>query len=167
VAEMSGPMPYPALNTAFDALFPKGIRSYWKGNFVTELTDAAIAAHVEHGSKVPEVSATMHLYPINGAVHRVGADESAFAFRKQLFAEVIVCAWNDPSKDAERIQWVRDYYRATAPHSEPGGYVNFMAEDDGGRVAENYGGNYKRLVDIKKKYDPDNLFHMNQNIRPG
>ncbi|HKE16195.1 MAG TPA: FAD-binding oxidoreductase [Kofleriaceae bacterium] len=166
VAEMSGPMPYPALNMAFDGLFPKGIRSYWKGNFVTELTDEAIAAHVEHGSKVPEVSATMHLYPINGAVHRVGADESAFAFRKQLFAEVIVCAWTDPTKDAERIQWVRDYYRATAPHSEPGGYVNFMAEDDGARVTDNYGGNYKRLAEVKKKYDPDNLFRMNQNIRP-
>jgi FAD/FMN-containing dehydrogenase len=166
VAEMSGPMPYPALNTAFDGLFPKGIRSYWKGNFVNELTDAAIEAHVEHGSKVPEVSATMHLYPINGACHRVGADETAFTHRKSLFAEVIVCAWNDPSKDEERIQWVRDYYRATAPHSEPGGYVNFMSNDDQDRVADNYGDNYKRLGEVKKKYDPDNLFHLNQNIRP-
>ncbi len=72
VAEMVGPMPYPVLNRAFDALFPKGIRSYWKGSFVTELTDEAIEAHVEHGRRVPEVSATMHLYPINGACHEVG-----------------------------------------------------------------------------------------------
>ncbi|HTE54450.1 MAG TPA: FAD-binding oxidoreductase [Kofleriaceae bacterium] len=167
VAEMVAPLPYPALNMAFDAIFPKGIRSYWKGNFVSELTDAAIDAHVEHGAKVPEVSATMHLYPINGACHRVAADESAFAYRKATFAEVIVCAWNDPSKDEERIRWVRDYYHATAPHSEAGGYVNFMADDEKGRIADSYGGNYKRLVELKKKYDPDNLFHMNQNIRPG
>jgi FAD/FMN-containing dehydrogenase len=166
VAEMVGPMPYPALNSAFDGLFPKGIRSYWKGNFVTELTDAAIAAHVEHGSKVPEVSSTMHLYPINGAAHRVGAGDTAFAYRDANFATVIVCAWPDAANDAERIQWVRDYYAATAPHSEAGGYVNFMADDDQARVQDNYGGNYERLARIKRTYDPDNLFHLNQNIVP-
>jgi FAD/FMN-containing dehydrogenase len=166
VAEMVGPMPYPALNGAFDGLFPKGIRSYWKGNFVTELSDAAIDAHLEHGPKVPEVSATMHLYPINGAVHRVGADDTAFAYRNATFAPVIVCAWQDPAKDAERIQWVRDYYEATAPYSEPGGYVNFMADDDQARVQDNYRGHYQRLTEIKRTYDPDNLFHLNQNIAP-
>jgi FAD/FMN-containing dehydrogenase len=167
VAEMVGPMPYPALNSAFDPLFPKGIRSYWKGNFVTELTDAAIDAHVEHGAKVPEVSATMHLYPINGAVHRVGADETAFAYRDANFATVIVAAWSDPSLDQERIQWVRDYYDATAPLSEPGGYINFMADDDQSRIRDNYKGNYDRLVAVKRSYDPDNFFHINQNIPPG
>jgi hypothetical protein len=166
VAEMVGPMPYPALNSAFDPLFPKGIRSYWKGNFVTELTDAAIDAHVEHGAKVPEVSATMHLYPINGAAHRVGADETAFAYRDANFATVIVAAWSDPSVDQERIQWVRDYYDATAPYSEPGGYINFMADDDQSRIRDNYKGNYDRLVEIKRTYDADNLFHINQNISP-
>ena len=120
VAEMVAPMPYPWLNSAFDPIFPKGIRSYWKGNFVTELTDAAIEAHVTHGSQVPEVSSTMHLYPINGAAHRVGASDTAFAYRDATFATVIVCAWQDPAVDKERIQWVRDYYEATAPHSEPG-----------------------------------------------
>ena len=138
VAEMVGPMPYPALNAAFDPLFPKGIRSYWKGNFVTELTDAAIEQHVIHGAKVPEVSATMHLYPINGACHRVRSDETAFAYRDANFATVIVAAWQDPAADSDRIQWVRDYYQATAPYSEPGGYVNFMADDDQSRVQDNY-----------------------------
>jgi FAD/FMN-containing dehydrogenase len=166
VAEMVGPMPYPALNAAFDAIFPKGIRSYWKGNFVTELTDAAIEQHVIHGSTVPEVSATMHLYPINGACHRVKADETAFAYRHATFATVILAAWQDPALDAERIKWVRDYYAATAPHSEAGGYVNFMADDDQTRVQDSYGGNFKRLADIKRAYDPGNLFHMNQNIAP-
>jgi FAD/FMN-containing dehydrogenase len=166
VAEMAGPMPYPALNSAFDALFPKGIRSYWKGSFVTELTDQAIEEHVRHGAQVPEVSATMHLYPINGACHDVGADDTAFAFRHATFAPVIVAAWQDRAVDAERIGWVRDYYAAIEPYSEPGGYVNFMADDDGARVRDNYQGHYDRLAEIKRSYDPGNLFHLNQNIQP-
>jgi FAD/FMN-containing dehydrogenase len=166
VAEMAGPMPYPALNSAFDALFPKGIRSYWKGSFVTELTDAAIDQHLIHGPRVPEVSATMHLYPINGACHRVGADQTAFAYRDAMFAQVIVAAWQDPAADPERIGWVRDYHQATAPYCEPGGYVNFMAEDDGGQVKDNYRGHYERLAEVKRRYDPGNLFHLNQNIPP-
>ena len=166
VGELVGPMPYPWLNGAFDGLFPKGVRSYWKGNYVTELTDAAIEAHLSHGPQVPSPSSTMHLYPINGAVGRVGADETAFGYRHATFATVIVSAWDDPDLDADRIQWVRDYSDATAPHSEAGGYVNFMAADDQDRVADNYGGNYERLVEVKRRYDPDNLFHHNQNIEP-
>jgi FAD/FMN-containing dehydrogenase len=166
VAEMAGPMPYPALNGAFDALFPKGIRSYWKGSFVTELTDEAIEAHVEHGPTVPEVSATMHLYPINGACHEVGSTDTAFAYRNANFAAVILCAWHDPGVDAERIQWVRDYYAAIAPYSEAGGYVNFMSDDDQSKVKDNYGANFARLTQVKRAYDPDNLFHHNQNIPP-
>ena len=166
VAEMVGPMPYPALNAAFDPIFPKGIRSYWKGNFVTELTDAAIEQHLIHGPRAPEVSATMHLYPINGACHRVAPEETAFAYREATLATVIVAAWQDPTLDNARIQWVRDYYQATAPHSEPGGYVNFMADDDQPRIQDNYRGNYTRLAMIKRRYDPDNLFHLNQNIQP-
>ncbi len=166
VAEMAGPMPYPALNAAFDPIFPKGIRSYWKGNFVTELTDAAIEEHLIYGPQVPEVSATMHLYPINGACHQVDASETAFAYRDANFATVIVAAWQDPAVDAERIQWVRDYYTATAPHSETGGYINFMADDDQARIQDNYRGNYQRLAEVKHAYDPGNLFHLNQNIKP-
>ncbi len=166
VAEMAGPMPYPALNAAFDALFPKGIRSYWKSSFVTELTDDAIDAHVAHGPKVPEVSATMHLYPINGKCHDVGPDETAFAYREANFSTVILCAWQDPAVDSERIKWVKDYYDAIAPYSEPGGYVNFMSDDDRSRVKDNYGANYARLSQVKRAYDPENLFHHNQNILP-
>jgi FAD/FMN-containing dehydrogenase len=166
VGEMVAPMPYPWLNGAFDAIFPKGIRSYWKGNFVTELTDEAIEQHVIFGSKVPEVSATMHLYPINGAVHDVASDATAFAYRDANFATVIVAAWQDPAVDKERIQWVRDYYDATAPHSESGGYINFMADDDQSRIKDNYRGNYDRLVAAKRTYDPGNLFRQNQNIKP-
>src|ERR1700757_267783 len=103
VADGTGPLPYPALNAAFDVLYPKGIRAYWKGAFVKGLPEEAIAAHVEHGSRVPEVSATMHLYPINGACHRVGANDTAFAYRNATFAPVIVAAWQDKALDDERI----------------------------------------------------------------
>jgi len=167
VAEMVGPMPYPAMNAAFDGLFPKGLRAYWKGNFVKEVSDELIDQHLIYGPQVPEVSATMHMYPINGACHRVGADETAFAFRDATFATVILDSWQDPALDAERIQWVRDYADATAPHSEPGGYINFMAADDADRIPENYRGHFARLTEVKRTYDPGNLFHVNQNIPPG
>jgi FAD/FMN-containing dehydrogenase len=166
VAEHVGPMPYPALNSAFDGLLPAGLHHYWKANFVTELTDEAIAAHVEHGPKVPFVSSTMHVYPINGAAHRVAPEATAFAYRDATFATVIVGAWPDPADTDANVAWVRDYYDATAPHSEEGGYVNFMAGDDQDRIRANYRGNYDRLVEVKRRYDPDNLFHLNQNIAP-
>jgi FAD/FMN-containing dehydrogenase len=166
VAQLVGPMPYPALNSAFDALLPPGLQHYWKANFVTELTDEAIQAHVEHGPKVPVVNSTMHIYPINGACHRVAADATAFAYRDANFATVIAGMWPEPADNEANTGWVRDYYDATARHSEEGGYVNFMAGDDQDRVKANYRGNYHRLVDIKRKYDKDNLFHLNQNIRP-
>jgi FAD/FMN-containing dehydrogenase len=166
VGEMVGPMPYPALNAAFDGLFPKGMRSYWKGAYVNELTDAAIEQHLIHGPKVPGVSATMHRYPINGAAGRVASDETAFAYRNATFAPVFVAAWQDPAEDQERIKWVRDYYQAIAPHSEAGGYINFMSDDDQSRIQDNYRDNYNRLVEVKRVFDPDNLFHHNQNIKP-
>jgi FAD/FMN-containing dehydrogenase len=166
VADGSGPLPYPALNAAFDGLYPKGLRSYWKGAFVNDLPDAAIAAHLEHGSRVPEITSTMHLYPINGACHRVGANDTAFAYRDATYAMVLLAGWNDPANDADRIAWLRDYHEAIRPYSEPGGYINFMQDDDYGRIKDNYRQNYDRLVQVKRTYDPDNLFHVNQNVQP-
>ena len=165
VAEHVGPMPYPVLNSAFDALVPPGLQHYWKANFVTELTDAGIDAHLEHGAKIPNVNSTVHIYPINGACHRVGPDETAFGHRDASFATVIAGMWPDPSHNEANIEWVRNYSAATAPHSQPGGYTNFMSADDEDRVPANYGETYDRLVDVKRNYDPDNLFHMNQNIK--
>ncbi|MBO0826971.1 MAG: FAD-binding oxidoreductase [Streptosporangiales bacterium] len=166
VAEHVGPMPYPALNAAFDPLLPPGLRHYWKANFVKDLTDDAIAAHLEHGPELPALQSTMHIYPINGACHRVASDETAFAYRDAEFATVIAGMWPDAADDEKGIAWVRDYYAATAPLSEEGGYVNFMAGDDQDRVRANYGANHDRLVEVKRRYDPDNLFHLNQNIAP-
>src|SRR4051794_24804396 len=166
VAEHVGPMPYPALNSAFDALVPAGLQHYWKANFVKELTDDAIAAHLEHGPKVPAVNSTVHIYPINGAAHRVGADETAFAYRDANFATVIAGMWPNPADNEANTAWVRGFYDATVPFSEEGGYVNFMSDDDQERIKTNYKGNYDRLVEVKRKYDPDNLFRLNQNIKP-
>ncbi|MEU8464505.1 FAD-binding oxidoreductase [Streptomyces sp. NPDC029003] len=166
VAEHVGPMPYPALNSAFDALVPPGLQHYWKANFVRELGDEAIEAHLRHGPRVPAVNSTVHIYPINGACHDVPADATAFAYRDASFATVIAGMWPDPADNEANTAWVREYYEATAPHSEEGGYVNFMAGDDQERIRANYKGNYDRLVAVKRAYDPDNLFHLNQNIKP-
>jgi len=166
VAEHVGQMPYPALNSAFDGLVPPGLQHYWKANFVSELTDEAIDAHLAHGPKVPVVNSTVHIYPINGAAHRVAPDATAFAYRDANFATVIAGMWPEPAQNDANTKWVRDYYDATAPLSESGGYVNFMAGDDQDRIKANYRGNYDRLVEVKRAYDPDNLFHLNQNIRP-
>jgi FAD/FMN-containing dehydrogenase len=166
VAEHVGAMPYPALNSAFDALYPPGLQHYWKANFVKELTDEAIEAHLQHGPSVPTVSSTMHLYSINGAVQRTAADATAFAYRDATFATVIVGAWPEAADNEKNTKWVRDYYDATAPLSEEGGYIGFMSGDDQARIRANYKGNYDRLVEVKRSYDPDNLFHLNQNITP-
>jgi FAD/FMN-containing dehydrogenase len=165
-AEMVSPMPYPTLNALFDPLLPAGLQHYWKAAFATDLTDGAIKAHLEYGPKVPVVNSTMHIYPINGAASRVASDATAFAYRDAKFATVIAGMWPDPADNEKNTKWVKDYYKALQPHSASGGYVNFMAGDDQERVRDNYKGNYDRLVAIKKKYDPGNLFHMNQNIKP-
>ncbi|MDQ0210152.1 FAD-binding oxidoreductase [Arthrobacter bambusae] len=161
-----GPMPYPALNSAFDPLLPKGMQAYWKADFLSELNDGAIAAHLEYGSKVPSVQTSVHVYPIDGAVQRVGQTDTAFVNRGVKFSPVIACMWNDPADNEANIDWVRSYAAALRPHSSPGGYIGFMDGDDQGRISENYGVNYGRLQTIKGKYDPGNLFHVNQNIKP-
>ena len=167
VAEHVGPMPYPALNSAFDGLYPPGqLQHYWKASFVKELTDDAITAHEAHGPDIPTVNSAVHIYPINGAAGRVASDATAFVYRDANFATVIAGMWPDPKENEANTKWVRDYYDATAPHSEEGGYINFMSGDDQGRIRANYKGNYDRLVQIKRTYDPDNLFHLNQNIKP-
>ncbi len=166
VGEHVGPMPYPVLNSAFDALLPPGLQHYWKTDFVHELTDEAIDVHLEHGPKVPALQSTMHIYPMDGAVQRVAPDATAFAYRDVGFATVIAGMWPDPADNERNIQWVRDYWEAIHPHSAEGGYVNFMAGDDQDRIRASYGDNYDRLVEVKKSYDPENLFHMNQNIAP-
>jgi len=167
IGEHVGPMPYPALQSAFDALLPAGLCSYWKSDFGGDIDDAAIAAHLEHGSRVPNVHSAMHIYPLDGAVSDVGSDETAFGSRDARFAVNIVGFWPD-SADTEAFKsWVRGYYDAVHPFSGfEGGYTNFMEAEDQSRVRENYGPSYERLARVKAEWDPGNLFHLNQNIAP-
>jgi FAD/FMN-containing dehydrogenase len=165
VAEHVGLMPYPALNSAFDALVPPGLQHYWKAAFVGDLTAEAIRTHLEHGSRLPVVNSTVHLYPINGACHDVAAGETAFGHRDANYAVVMAGMWPDPADNEANIRWVQDYDAAIAPHSLGGGYVNFASADDQSKVAANYGANYPRLQQVKGRYDPGNLFHLNQNIK--
>ncbi len=166
VAEFVGPAPFPALNSAFDALLPPGLQHYWKAVFAGDLSDGAIEAHMKNGPKVPVVNSTMHIYSINGAVHDVPADATAFGHRDAKYAVVIAGMWPDPSQNEANIRWVRDYYKALTPYSEEGGYINFAAADDMNRVKANFGRNYNRLAKVKAKYDSANIFCHNQNIVP-
>jgi FAD/FMN-containing dehydrogenase len=166
--DLVGPLPHPALQSMFDPIYPPGLQWYWKADFVNELSDEAIALHVKHGSQLPTMWSTMHLYPINGAANRVGNSETAWSYRKSTWAEVIVGVDPDPKNKDRIIEWARRYWEALHPHSAGGAYVNFMMEEEGDeRIRATYRENYERLAAVKAKYDPANLFRVNQNIKPG
>jgi FAD/FMN-containing dehydrogenase len=164
--DLVGPVPYPAAQSAFDALYPPGHQQYWRADFVNELSDEAIERHVEHGSQLPTMQSQMHLYPIDAAVHRVGSSDTAFAYRDSRWAEVIFAVDPEPASADKMKSWVVDYYDATHPYSAGGAYINFMMDEGQERVRSSYRDNYERLAEIKKRYDPGNLFRVNQNIRP-
>jgi FAD/FMN-containing dehydrogenase len=160
------PMPYPALQRFHDPFLPPGLQWYWKGDFVEELSEEAIQEHLTYGADLPTPLSTMHLYPINGAVHDVDPDETAFGFRDVTWSMVIASVAADPADNERITRWAKDYWQALHPHSAGGGYVNFMMEEGQDRIEATYRDNYERLVAVKTKYDPDNLFHVNQNIKP-
>jgi FAD/FMN-containing dehydrogenase len=161
-----GPAPFPVAQSAFDGLFVPGLQWYWRADNFTELTDEAIARHVEHGSKLPTMLSTMHLYPLNGAAQRVGKTDTAYSFREALFAEVIVGVDPDPANAGKITTWCKEYWDALHPFSAGGAYVNFMMDEGQERIEASFRDNYSRLATIKKKYDPTNFFRVNQNIRP-
>src|SRR5579875_2127721 len=165
-ADFAGPIPWPVLQSLFDALYPAGLQWYWKADFFSELSDAAIDLHVKYGAQLPTMHSTMHIYPINGAAHRAGRNDMAFSYRDANFAEVIVGVDPDPANNARMIQWARDYWTALHPYSAGGGYVNMMMDEGEDHVKAAYRENYARLAQIKAVYDPTNLFHINQNIQP-
>jgi FAD/FMN-containing dehydrogenase len=159
-------LPLPAWNTAFDGLYPPGDQWYWRGDYVKEIPDAAIKAHVEFGKKLPTWKSTMHLYPSDGAASRVASDATPWAYRDAKWTSVYAGVDPNPA-NAEAIRsWTIDYFEALHPYSMGGSYVNFMMEEGQERVQATYGSNYERLARIKTQYDPDNVFHVNQNIKP-
>jgi FAD/FMN-containing dehydrogenase len=161
-----GPAPFPMVQSLFDGLYPPGLQWYWRADNFTELSDAAVAKHVEHGSKLPSMWSTMHLYPVNGAAQRVGKNDTAYSFREAVFAEVIVGVDPDPANAGKITEWCKSYYDALHPYSAGGAYVNFMMDEGQERVQAAFRDNYARLATIKKKYDPTNFFRVNQNIQP-
>ena len=159
-------MPFPVLQSAFDALYPPGLQWYWRAHFVRELSDEAIALHVKYGSEIPTMHSTMHLYPVDGAAHRVVKDDTAFSYRGASWSQVIVGVDPDPVNNERIIAWTKEYWDALHPYSAGGAYVNFMMDEGWDRIKATYRDNYERLVTVKNKYDPTNLFRVNQNIRP-
>jgi FAD/FMN-containing dehydrogenase len=160
-------MPFTVLQGLFDPLLPKGLQWYWKGDYVRELSDEAIDVHVEYANNMPSDMSLMHLYPIDGAVHRVPVDATAWSCRDAQWSMVIAGVDPEPANAGAITAWARKYWEAIHPYSHDGVYVNFMMDDEGeDRIRATYGPNYERLVAVKEKYDPTNLFRVNQNIRP-
>jgi hypothetical protein len=164
--EMVGPMPFTALQGLFDALLPPGLQWYWKGDFFTALSDEAIARHLTYGLNLPTPLSTMHLYPIDGAANRVDRHATAFSYRDAKWSMVIAGIDPDPANRGRITAWAKDYWNALHPYSAGGAYVNFMMEEGQDRVRSTYRDNYDRLAAIKARYDPGNLFRVNQNIKP-
>jgi FAD/FMN-containing dehydrogenase len=161
-----GPIAHPALQGLFDGLYPPGLQWYWKADFFAELTDDAIARHAEFGATLPTVQSGMHLYPIDGAAGRVPADATAWNWRGAKWAQVMAGIGPDPAERDRLIAWARAYWEALHPYSAGGAYVNMMMEEGADRVRAAYGTNYDHLARIKAKYDPTNLFRVNQNVKP-
>lgn len=161
-----GQLPHPVLNSMFDALLPPGLQWYWAPDFVTELSDAAIKEHIKHGSAMPTPLSTMHMYPIDGAASRVGKEDTPWAYRDAKWAMIIGGIDPDPANAEKITKWAKEYWKALHPFSSGGAYVNFMMDEGEDRVKASYRYNYDKLVKIKTKYDPHNLFRVNQNIKP-
>jgi FAD/FMN-containing dehydrogenase len=167
IIDWAQPMPYSAIQTLFDPLLPKGLQWYWKGDFVKDLPDAAVDAYITHAGKLPTALSGTHIYPVDGAVHWQKKDATAWGYRDAAWSMVIFGVDPDPAKAPVLKQWAQDYWAAVHPFNLAGAYANFMMDDEGeARVRAAYGGNYDRLAALKKKYDPANLFRVNQNIRP-
>jgi hypothetical protein len=164
--EHVGEMPYPSIQTLFDGMLPHGLQWYWRADFFKELGPEVRAQHLKFGSKIPTPLSQMHLYPISGAASRVGAEDTPWAYRDANYAGVIVGVDPDP-KNADKItNWCKNYWEALHPYSSGGAYSNFLMDEGQERVKASYKFNYDRLVSIKKTYDPNNLFRVNQNIKP-
>jgi hypothetical protein len=161
------PMPFPMLQGMFDGLYMPGLQWYWKADFVNVLSDEAIALHVKHGSELPTLHSTMHLYPIDGAAHKAKNTDTPWSYRDATWSEVIVGVDPDPQNKDRITAWARSYWEDLHPYGAGGAYVNFMMDGEGDdRIRATYRDNYERLAQIKAKFDPHNFFRVNQNIQP-
>jgi len=163
--EHVGPAPYANWQQAFDPLLTAGARNYWKSHNFTELSDGIFNTMIEYAAKLPSPHCEVILACISGAANRVTPDATAYRHRDAKFIMNVHGRWESPADDQKCIAWSRELFKAASPFASAGAYVNFMTEEEGDRVAAVYGANYQRLSEIKRKYDPNNLFHFNQNIR--
>ena len=161
-----GPMPHPAMQSLFDGLYPKGLQCYWRADFFDQLSDELADRYLEWGPKLPSMQSTVHLYPIDGAAHDVGNADTAFSYRDAGWAEVILGVDPDPAMAQTLRDWCVGCWEATHPYSAGGAYVNFMMDEGQERVRATYRDNYDRLARVKSRYDPENVFRVNQNIHP-
>jgi FAD/FMN-containing dehydrogenase len=166
VLDFVGPIPQPALQGLFDAIYPTGLQWYWRADFVNELTDEAIAKHIIYGNTMPTMQSGMHLYPINGMAGNIGNKDTAWGYRDATWAMVIIGVDPDPANKDKISAWTKQYWEALHPYSAGGAYLNFIGDEGEDRVKASYRGNYEKLVSLKNKYDPNNLFRVNQNIKP-
>ena len=160
------PMPHPALQSAFDGLYPAGDQWYWRADFVTEIPDDAVTLHAQFGAEMPTMKSTMHLYPVDGAAHDRAPADTAWSYRDARWVSVFAGVDPDPANADVISRWSVDYFEALHRYSTGGAYVNMMMEEGAERVRASYRGNYDRLARVKATYDPDNLFRVNQNIPP-
>lgn len=161
-----GPIPVPALQTLFDGLYPPGLQWYWKADYVKDLGPEAIRLHYEYAQKLPTPFSTVHMYNVNGATSRIKKKDTAWNYRDANYAMVIVAVDDNPAGKEKIMEWGKAYWNALHPYSCGGAYVNFMMDEGEERVKATYGDNYNKLTEIKAKYDPNNLFRVNQNIKP-
>ncbi len=166
IIDFTGPIPYPALQSMFDVFFPAGMQWYWRANFFNTYPDHAIDLHLKYAKLLPTPYSTMHIYPINGAAGRVGKADTAWGYRNANFAQTIVGVDPDPANADKITRWAKDYAQDLQPYSLGGGYINMIMDEGEEGVKKSYGDNYARLAQVKAKYDSNNFFHVNQNIRP-
>ena len=164
--EHLGAQPYVAWQKAFDPLLTPGARNYWKSHNFTELADGALDSIIEFAGKLPSPQCEIFIGMIAGAPNRIAPDAMAYGHRDAKFVLNVHGRWDEAKDDPKCIGWAREFFKASAPFASAGAYVNFMTGEEGDRIAAAYGDNYDRLVQIKKRYDPDNIFHLNQNIKP-
>ncbi len=164
--EHIGPMPYVQWQKAFDPLLTPGARNYWKSHNFIDLEDKALDVTIEYANKLPSPQCEIFIGLIEGAANRVAPNAMAYASRDAKFVMNVHGRWDEAAQDKACIDWARAFFHASKPYASAGAYVNFMTEDETDRVAAAYGANYKRLASIKKRYDPENVFHVNQNIKP-
>jgi FAD/FMN-containing dehydrogenase len=164
--DLIGPMPYPVINTMLDGAFPKGARNYWRSAFFKELSEDVIGLLVEALQRVPSPMSGMLIEHFHGAVSRVDPTATAYPHRQPGFNLVLTGEWLDPADDDVNIAWVKSTFDAIAPYTSDAVYVNYLDFDEGDRVRNAYGPNWERLVALKRRWDPGNVFHLNQNIDP-